>query len=122
MEMFVCRAWMYDRLLPGRKGYTTKFLNGLEEFMDFACRQPNYLSEGKIRYWYWTSHGERIPCTSMNVDVDMHSVPCSSQQWGYEDEEPPNMEAAKFYEMLNSAQQPLWPGCKTTSELSAAIT
>ncbi|RDY00010.1 hypothetical protein CR513_16860, partial [Mucuna pruriens] len=24
--------------------------------------------------------------------------------------------------MLNSAQQPLWPGCKTTSELSAAIT
>ncbi|RDX66816.1 hypothetical protein CR513_54377, partial [Mucuna pruriens] len=30
------------------------------------------------------------------------------------EEEPPNMEAAKFYEMLNSAQQPLWPGCKTT--------
>ncbi|RDX58334.1 hypothetical protein CR513_62358, partial [Mucuna pruriens] len=92
MEMSVRRAWMYDRLLPGRKGYTTKFLNGLEEFMDFACRQPNYLSEGKIRcpcklcknkayltrdevnvhilrkgftprYWYWTSHGERIPRT-----------------------------------------------------------
>ena len=70
----------------------------------------------------------------------------SSQQWGPQDvnrhqdmvfdaaslnreqcfiqneEELPNMEAAKFYEMLNSAQQPLWPGCKNTSELSAAIT
>lgn len=25
-------------------------------------------------------------------------------------EEPQNMEATKFYDMLNSAQQPLWPG------------
>ncbi|RDY00011.1 hypothetical protein CR513_16861, partial [Mucuna pruriens] len=100
MEMFGHRACMYNRLLLVnvhilRKGFTPR---------------------------YWTSHGERIPRTSMNVDVDvdMHSVPCSSQQWGYEDgnihqdmvfdvagvnseqyfvqneEEPPNMEAAKF--------------------------
>nr|KYP50097.1 hypothetical protein KK1_028172 [Cajanus cajan] len=69
--------------------------------MTFACQQPNYSSEGKIRcpckqcknesfltpdevnvhilkkgftprYWCWTSHGERISHT--NIDVDMHSV------------------------------------------------
>jgi len=38
------------------------------------------------------------------------------------EEELPNMEVAKFYEMLNSTQQPLWPKCKNTSELSTAIT
>ncbi|XP_027932879.1 uncharacterized protein LOC114188505 [Vigna unguiculata] len=42
------REWMYNRLLPGREAYTNEFLSGLEEFMAFACRQPN-LSEGKIR-------------------------------------------------------------------------
>lgn len=32
-------------------------------------------------------------------------------------EESPTMDATRFYKMLNSAQQPLWPGCKY-SELS----
>ncbi|GAU21906.1 hypothetical protein TSUD_34030 [Trifolium subterraneum] len=74
-------------------------------------------------------------------DIDM-AESSSSQQWHYQhldryqdmvfdaagfnrehqnEEEPPNMEAAKFFDMLNSAQQPLWPGCENTTELSAAI-
>ncbi|PHT54682.1 hypothetical protein CQW23_03168 [Capsicum baccatum] len=36
-------------------------------------------------------------------------------------EESPNMGATKFYEMLNSAQEPLWLRCKY-SELSIAVT
>ena len=84
------RSWMYNRLLPGRTGYTEIFLKGLEEFISFACQQPYFLSHGKIRcpcskcknqkylspdevkvnllkkgfvpnYWYWTSHGESDP-------------------------------------------------------------
>ncbi|TKY65798.1 golgin subfamily A member 5 [Spatholobus suberectus] len=116
MELPTHRTWMYNRLLPGRKGYTTEFLKGIEEFIDFACRQPKYLSEGVIRcpcklckneryltpdevnahiikkgftpkYWYWTSHGEKVP--HINDDVEVHLVPS---------------------------------GGKNTSELSAAIT
>ncbi|XP_058774870.1 uncharacterized protein LOC131649136 isoform X2 [Vicia villosa] len=99
-------------------------------------------------YWNWTCHGEIIPHIndSNNDDIDM-VAPCSSssQQWSYEhvhryqdmvfdaagfnreqhfaqhEEEPPNMEAKKFYDMLNSTQQPLWSGCKNTTELSASI-
>ncbi|RDX87334.1 hypothetical protein CR513_31204, partial [Mucuna pruriens] len=102
MEMPTHRTWMYNRLLPSRKGYTTEFLKGVKEFIDFASQQPKYLSEGVIRcpcklcknekhltldevnvhilkkgfmvrYWYWTSHGEKVP--SINDDVEVHSVP-----------------------------------------------
>ena len=31
------------------------------------------------------------------------------------------MEAARFYEMLNQAQEPLWYGCDTLTELSSAV-
>ena len=83
------RSWMYNRLMPGRKGYTNEFLNGVEEFVAFACQQA-HLAKGKIRcpcskcrnmnyimpedvrvhlyrkgfvadYWYWTCHGETNP-------------------------------------------------------------
>ena len=83
------RSWMYNRLLSGQKGYTDEFLNGVEEFVSFACQQANS-SNGKIRcpcskcknlkylnpdevrvhlykkgfipnYWYWTCHGENDP-------------------------------------------------------------
>ena len=36
-------------------------------------------------------------------------------------EEIPNMEAARFYEMLNQAQEPLWDGCDTLTTLSSAV-
>ena len=36
-------------------------------------------------------------------------------------EEIPNLEAARFYEMLNKAQEPLWDGCDTLTALSLAV-
>jgi hypothetical protein len=36
-------------------------------------------------------------------------------------EEPPNREAKVFYDLLESAQRPLWDGCDTHSELSMAV-
>jgi hypothetical protein len=172
---------MYNRLHPGRRGHTTEFLKGVEEFMKFACEHKKYLDEGLLRcpcklcknenhlsrdlanthihqhgftpeYWNWTCHGEAIfdindggnddiDMAGGDDDIDM-AEPSSSQQWNYQhldryqdmlfdaagfnreqqnELEPLNMEAANFYDMLNSAQQPLWPGCKNTTELSAAI-
>jgi hypothetical protein len=37
MEVPAHRRWMYNRLHPGRRGHTTEFLKGVEEFMKFAC-------------------------------------------------------------------------------------
>lgn len=164
MEMPTHRTWMYNRLLPGRKGYTVEFLQGVEEFIDFACQQPNYLNEGVIKcpcklcknarrrtpnevnvhirqkgftpgYWYWTSHGEEVPQTNLDVDMNLDSMSGSGQQdMGFEDadmddqhfvpnaEVPPNVEATEYYDILDSTQQPLRPGYKNTSNLSAAIT
>ncbi|XP_057999061.1 uncharacterized protein LOC131177905 [Hevea brasiliensis] len=34
-------------------------------------------------------------------------------------EEPPNLNAQKFYDMLNAAEEELWPGCERHSQLSA---
>jgi len=39
---------MYNRLLPGRKGYTEAFLNGVVEFVSFALGKTKS-SNGKIR-------------------------------------------------------------------------
>ena len=49
--MEICRnqKWMYNRLLSGQRKYIDKFLNGLEEFINFACQQPKYRIEGVIR-------------------------------------------------------------------------
>ena len=81
---------MYNRLLLDRNGYTQEFLNEVNEFDAFACRQPDFQSGGKYRYpcakcknrvyltpddvkmhlmyksfvkgyWYWTSHGDVEP-------------------------------------------------------------
>lgn len=49
MEMPAHQIWMYNRLLPGRRGYAAEFLKGVEEFLSFSCRQPKYITEGVIR-------------------------------------------------------------------------
>ena len=43
------RKWMYNRLNPGRRGYTDEFLQGIDEFIIFACQNEVYASQGKIR-------------------------------------------------------------------------
>jgi hypothetical protein len=109
MEMPAHRTWMYYKLIAGRRGYTVEFFQGVKEFLDFACQQPQYLNEGVIKcpcrlcknerdltpnevnvhirqqgftpgYWYWTLHGEEVP--QINLDVDMHSdsMPCNNNQ------------------------------------------
>ena len=35
--------------------------------------------------------------------------------------EPPNPSAQRFYDKLNAAQRPLWPGCNNHTELSLAL-
>jgi hypothetical protein len=43
MEVPPHRTWMYNRLHPGRKGHVSEFLNGVNEFIEFACQQKKYL-------------------------------------------------------------------------------
>lgn len=91
------------RLFPGRRGYKDEFLKGIEEFLDFGCQQPDYLTEGLIRcsckvcknekhltlddvnvhvhqkgftprYWYWTCHGEKVPQTNDDFDMDSRAL------------------------------------------------
>ena len=172
MDIFQLRSWMYNRLLPGRKGYTKEFLKDVEDFVLFACQQPNFQSEEKFRcpcckcknqrylttdevklhlykkgfvpnYWYWTSHGESDPRVGGVPDLHandpafapMDNDPQNTYQrmifdtFGTEyvpdhssnEEETPNLDDQKFYDLLHSVQKPLWPGCTDHSELSVAV-
>ncbi|KAF7841398.1 putative tnp2 transposase [Senna tora] len=85
---------MYNRLNPGRRGYTDEILQGVDEFINFASRHEVCASQGKIRcpcskhenhayltveevkvdlykrgflpgYWCWTCHGEIAPEVSV---------------------------------------------------------
>ena len=93
MDIHERRSWMYDRLLPGRKGLTDSFVNGVEEFVSWACLQHQFMDGELIRcpcskcrntrfmncedvkvdlyrrgfmpnYWYWVSQGESRPSSS----------------------------------------------------------
>nr|XP_009598167.1 uncharacterized protein LOC104094019 [Nicotiana tomentosiformis] len=43
------RIWMYNRLVPSRKGVTTEFLEGVQGFVEFALMQHDFVSNGSIR-------------------------------------------------------------------------
>ena len=172
MDIRQNRSWMYNRLMPGRKGYTDAFLNGVTEFVSFACQQA-YLSNGNIRcpcskcknlkyldpeevkvhlykkgfipdYWYWTCHGESDP--NLSGVFTTHPRTATLAQEGHTEhlsrfhsmvydavgpefqmhndqqiDESPNVDAQKFYDLLNIAQKPLWPGCNDHTELSVAV-
>ena len=45
------RKWMYSRLLPNNSGYTQEFLNRVNQFDEFACRQIEFLN-GEVRCPY----------------------------------------------------------------------
>src|ERR1044072_2051497 len=103
MDIRQIRGWMYNRLMPGRIGYTSEFTNGLEEFTSLACQKASDLASGEIRcpctrcrnlkylnpeevqvhlhrwgfisdYWYWTCHGESDP----TLRVAFESCPSTS--------------------------------------------
>ncbi|PKU80182.1 hypothetical protein MA16_Dca011927 [Dendrobium catenatum] len=81
---------MYNRLLPGRKGLTVEFIQGVETFIQVASQLPSFQFDKMFRcpclkhknlaflkpddvkldlyrrgflpnYWIWTSHGEYEP-------------------------------------------------------------
>ena len=81
---------MYNRLLPDHSSYTQEFLDGVNQFDEFARRQIEFLNGGKYRcpcakcrnmvylrpdevkmhlmykgfvkwYWFWISHEEMKP-------------------------------------------------------------
>jgi len=172
MNILQNRSWMYNRLMLDRRGYTDAFLQGVDDFVSYACQETN-VSNGKIRcpcskcknlkffhfeevkvhlykkgfmpeYWYWTCHGESDP----TICVDTSPTIFSSQERhlnkyksmvydvaGLEYEmdhdqeinespnmdESPNIEAQKFYELLDAAKNPLWPGCNNHTELSFVL-
>ncbi|KAM3269053.1 hypothetical protein P3S67_031017 [Capsicum chacoense] len=43
------RSWMYERL-DGRGGLYSRFVTGVDEFIQFASSQPNRMSGDKVRY------------------------------------------------------------------------
>jgi len=104
MDIRQNRSWMYNRLMSNRRGYNEVFLEGVDEFVSYACQERN-LSNGKIRcpcskyknlkffhfeevkvhlykkgfipaYWYWTCHGESDP----NIGVDTNPEIFSTQK------------------------------------------
>ena len=124
MDIRHYRSWMYNRLLPGRQGYTDAFLNGVEEFVSFACQQED-LSNEKIRcpcskcknlkylipeevkvhlykkgfipdYWYWICHGETDP----NLISSFNTNPSSSSTTQIGSNEPLNRFEAMVYDAI----------------------
>ncbi|XP_057997364.1 uncharacterized protein LOC131176329 [Hevea brasiliensis] len=91
--------WMYNRLVPSRKGVTTEFINGVRGFIEFALMQHNFVSNGSIwcpcsrcensgflatniitahlykfgfmpNYYHWVSHGKLfIPISRLEPGV-----------------------------------------------------
>jgi len=46
------RRWMYNKFVHNRSGYTQEFLDGVNQFNQFARRQAEFLNGGKYRYPY----------------------------------------------------------------------
>lgn len=126
MDIRLTRSWMYNRLLPGRKGYTAAFEKGVEEFISFACKQEG-VSNNQIRcpcplckniyhldaelvkvhlyskgfkpnYWYWTCHGESDP--ELKAKVNNRHRNTTSAQDGQ------NEHSSRFESMVYDAVGP----------------
>ena len=115
------------------------------------CKNRKYLNPDEVRihlyskgfqpgYWCWSSHGEEMSrqygedniarCTNEENHGEINQFqnmifdaagPSFENYNNYNMEEPPNMDAQKFYDMLNAAQRPLWMGCTSHTELSVAL-
>lgn len=115
-----------------------------------VCKNEKYLTPENVKvhlykkgfkhgYWYWTSHGEVEPQESSGRNMHHGSSSCphfsgddfvaryqtliddvgmSSYENG---NQPPNVDAQSFYNMINACQRSLWPGCNNHSELSASL-
>ncbi|KAH6778240.1 hypothetical protein C2S51_009552 [Perilla frutescens var. frutescens] len=102
-------------------------------FKDVKTVQAHLLRHGfKFNYEVWTCHGER----SAFVEDDAPDIGSSSAPNQYHNmvfdavgpslniddmddiEEAPNPEAQRFFNMLQAADNELWPGCRNHSQLS----
>ncbi|KAM3326935.1 hypothetical protein P3S67_002061 [Capsicum chacoense] len=68
------RSWMYERL-DGRGGSYSRFVTGVDEFIQFACSQPNHMSGDKVR----------CPCAKYQnyKFMDVETVKCHLYQYGF---------------------------------------
>lgn len=162
------RAWMYNRLQPSKRGFTTEFLKGIDEFLQFARTQLDFTSGGKIRcpcskcrnrwfidvdnvklhlckkgflpdYYQWHCHGEpyifsteqtydghlpntcETPTVETNPFRDMIFDAAGWDRTSNEHipmDELPNVDAQRLYDLLYAADEPLWPGCESQTQLS----
>ncbi|CAK8543573.1 unnamed protein product [Lathyrus sativus] len=104
MEYFrYYRSWMYDRTLPGRRGLTPNFEEGVNGFITWAFAQECCRREGGVRcpclkcecrsiisdpeeverhlkrkgfiknYWVWTYNGEQLPSNVYSKTTNTHA-------------------------------------------------
>ncbi|KAM3379267.1 hypothetical protein P3S68_011681 [Capsicum galapagoense] len=68
------RSWMYERL-DGRGGLYSRFITGVDEFIQFACSQPNHMSGDKVR----------CPCAKCQnyKFMDVETIKCHLYQSGF---------------------------------------
>ncbi|CAH9124646.1 unnamed protein product [Cuscuta epithymum] len=112
------------------------------------CRNRRYKNPGDVKlhlykwgfesnYWCWIYHGEEVLQSSVNFDDTSHNHVDGddmyetmiydnfglNQEPSYlnRDIEGPHDSAKQFYELLDSAQQPLWSGCTADTELSFTL-
>jgi hypothetical protein len=171
MEIPNNRKWMDTRLDQNRH-LRLEFVEGVNEFIEFATSQENFQRFSKLRcpckkcecrrfhnvddvmvhlyergfmnnYYCWTNHGESMPRSSpVVVDESYYDNGQHREEFnpfeqmimdhigpevgrvieqGQNMEEYPNPEAKKFYDMLATAQAPLWDGCENYTQLSASM-
>ncbi|XP_047270411.1 uncharacterized protein LOC124899548 [Capsicum annuum] len=67
-------SWMYERL-DGRGGLYSRFVTGVDEFIQFSCSQPNRMSGDKVR----------CPCAKYQnyKFMDVETVKCHLYQSGF---------------------------------------
>ncbi|PHT79977.1 hypothetical protein T459_18029 [Capsicum annuum] len=68
------RSWMYERL-DGRGALYSRFVTGVDEFIQFACSQPNRMGGDKVR----------CPCAKCQnyKFIDVETVKCHLYQSGF---------------------------------------
>ncbi|KAG7572504.1 Transposon En/Spm-like [Arabidopsis suecica] len=126
------REWMYNRIDPYTSHVSEENFAGVEHFIDFASshvegrKDYNVVGEGT------SSHHEPIGFDGENVYAGMDndafhgSVPYNEynepdQSGNDHVHEEPTQEAKRFYDMLASANTPLYDGCREgQSQLSLA--
>ncbi|KAK1402846.1 hypothetical protein POM88_002451 [Heracleum sosnowskyi] len=108
------RSWMYNRIEKGL--VRSEFRDGVLRFVDFALHQPGCTDGAKIK----------CPCILpkcrnkryLEVDEVMIHLCPGPEMFDVEMDEEPNPDAKKFYELLDAASKPLYPGSEKHTQLS----